>query len=142
MTDAVAGPGIDGPEPTRRPFQIEVIVRVAESRLEQVVIDIDHGERLDPLEADRLELQENQGPGGVVGERLIRVDDQRAVFGPNAVTIQDFLKQIHAHDRLSLFHAAGPVFLIPFRPSRIDRTIGKISVIRARTINTSAMGRV
>ncbi len=101
VTNAVTCLGKEGAEFARHPLQVKMIVRIAESHLEQVVIDIDHGEGLHPFETDRLQLQENQGSGRIVSQHLVRVDDQDAVSCLYALSIQYFLEQVHMSGRHS-----------------------------------------
>ena len=72
MAHPVAGPAVPDPEPPAGATQEPVVVRVLEVGLQQVVIDILRRHlRLNPVQAQRLELEHHHGAGGVLGQGLV-----------------------------------------------------------------------
>src|SRR5207245_8958469 len=75
VTDPVAWARVPDPMPGREALQEPVVVRVLEIDLQDVVVDVHHGERkLDPLQAQLLELQAGHGPGCVLHQSLVQPD--------------------------------------------------------------------
>ena len=72
VRDAVAGLGEPQPPLARRRSQEQVVVGVAEVRLQQVVVDVLRRDlRADLRDAELLELEHHHRPGGVLRERLV-----------------------------------------------------------------------
>ena len=72
VRDAVAGAREVHAEALAGALQEQVIVRVLEVFLDQVVVDVLRGQLgLDPIQAHRLQLQHHQRAGGVLGQGLV-----------------------------------------------------------------------
>ena len=114
VADSVAGPGEVEAVLGRNGLQVAVVVMVLEVRLQGVVVHVADGDlRLDPRDADRLELQVGHGSGRVLRQGLVNADPELGVLRGIAldeVRGKNLLYDIH------LFRFHGAYYTILARP--------------------------
>ena len=136
MADAGAGRGEGDAVFGGHGAQVGVVVGVAETHLQGVVVHVADGELgAHPGQSDGLELEIGHGAGGVLGQRLVDAQRDFAArdhLAGNKVVLDDLLGHVEGHGGVLFVWGKREKFALHASPRRISQVARAVASVRAR----------